>query len=275
MICPAVLSRAAAVRVLRVALLVGGLFVLGVLWGEQAQAAEGTPVVAPKAAEAVGAAEVVKAAESVVSGAGSAAPEVGPRSVTVVSPDAVSGLSELPEEPAVPELPELSELPEEPVRILPAAESESESGPGSGSRSGSEAASGAKDGGSSSAADAGAGSARPVSAVTGQFHGPHTRPVGPEAVVGAVGVPRGVEASHGRMADGAAPAPPHRHAPAGEGDGALGNRSAADSGSSRHGDAYAVTVERRAPVRLPPGAAAVVVADGTRERYRDIPLFPG
>ncbi|MBC7273237.1 MAG: hypothetical protein H5T76_31830 [Streptomyces sp.] len=275
MICPAVLSRAAAVRVLRVALLVGGLFVLGVLWGEQAQAAEGTPVVAPKAAEAVGAAEVVKAAESVVSGAGSAAPEVGPRSVTVVSPDAVSGLSELPEAPAVPELPELSELPEEPVRILPAAESES--GPGSGSRSGSEAASGAKDGDSSSAADAGAGSDRPVSAVTGQLHGPHAHSVGPEAAVGAVGVPRDVEASHGhgRMADGAAPAPPHRHAPAGEGDGALGNRSAADSGSSRHGDAYAVTVERRAPVRLLPGAAAVVVADGTRERYRDIPLFPG
>ncbi|MFB8775832.1 hypothetical protein [Streptomyces broussonetiae] len=271
MICPAVLSRAAAVRVLRVALLVGGLFVLGVLWGEQAQAAEGTPVVAPKAAEAVGAAEVVKAVESVVSGAGSAAPEVELRSVTDVSPDAVSGLSELPEAPAVPELPELSELPEEPVRILPAIESES--GPGSGSGSG--AASGAKDGDNSSAPDAEADGARPVSAVTGQFHGPHARPVGPEAAVGAVGVPRGVEASHGRMTDGAAPAPPHRHAPAGEGDGALGNRSAADSGSSRHGDAYAVTVERRVPVRLLPGAAAVVVADGTRERYRDIPLFPG
>ncbi|MEU2621204.1 hypothetical protein ABZ642_24195 [Streptomyces sp. NPDC007157] len=67
---------------------------------------------------------------------------------------------------------------------------------------------------------------------------------------------------------------PSRPAPAGDPDGALG-KSVVDASSSRHGDAYAVTVDDRAPLRLVPGAAAHVGAAGTRDRYRDIPVFPG
>lgn len=67
---------------------------------------------------------------------------------------------------------------------------------------------------------------------------------------------------------------PSHPAPTGDPDGALG-KSAVDGGSSRHGDAYAVTFADRAPLRLVPGAAAHDDAAGTRDRYRDIPVFPG
>ncbi|MDK1343155.1 hypothetical protein QNO09_07550 [Streptomyces sp. 378] len=49
----------------------------------------------------------------------------------------------------------------------------------------------------------------------------------------------------------------------------------ADSDSSRHGDAHAVTPVRRTPPRLVPGAVARAHATGTRGGQRDIPLFPG
>ncbi|MEV5848951.1 hypothetical protein AB0M32_43990 [Streptomyces sp. NPDC051985] len=67
---------------------------------------------------------------------------------------------------------------------------------------------------------------------------------------------------------------PSRPAPAGDPDGALG-KSAVDGAASRHGDAHAVTFVDRAPLRLVTGAAARVDAAGTRDRYRDIPVFPG
>ncbi|MFF7977956.1 hypothetical protein ACFZDK_02325 [Streptomyces sp. NPDC007901] len=67
---------------------------------------------------------------------------------------------------------------------------------------------------------------------------------------------------------------PTRPAPAGDPDGALG-KSAVDGASSRHGDAHAVTFVDRAPLRLVSGAAARVDATETRDRYRDIPVFPG
>ncbi len=62
--------------------------------------------------------------------------------------------------------------------------------------------------------------------------------------------------------------------PSGDPDGALG-KQAADGTASRHGDAHAVALDGRAPVRLLAGATARVDAPGTRERHRDIPLFPG
>ncbi|MGQ4386409.1 hypothetical protein [Streptomyces sp. SAS_270] len=75
-----------------------------------------------------------------------------------------------------------------------------------------------------------------------------------------------------------AQAPAHQ-APAGEptGDpaGALGNQSAVDNGAPRHGDPQAVTLNHLAPLRLAPGAPAGVTAAETRDRYRDIPVFPG
>lgn len=69
-------------------------------------------------------------------------------------------------------------------------------------------------------------------------------------------------------------APAHQ-APSDDRGGALGGKSAVDNGSSRHGDAHAVTPDHRAPLRLVPGAAASVEAAGTQDRHRDIPVFPG
>ncbi|MET9787238.1 hypothetical protein [Streptomyces canus] len=101
---------------------------------------------------------------------------------------------------------------------------------------------------------------------------------------GAVYGPR--FAGHGTVTGTAAHSSAHRtttstaHAPAHQAPsdnhgGALGGKSAVDNGSSRHGDAHAVTLDNRAPLRLVPGAAASVDAAGTRDRHRDIPVFPG
>ncbi|MFD4566706.1 hypothetical protein ACFWOX_20240 [Streptomyces sp. NPDC058467] len=64
-------------------------------------------------------------------------------------------------------------------------------------------------------------------------------------------------------------------APPGDPVGAPADQSAVDNGTPRHGDPYAVTSHHRAPLRLVPGASAVVTADETPDRFRDIPVFPG
>ncbi|GAB2723024.1 hypothetical protein [Streptomyces bullii] len=66
----------------------------------------------------------------------------------------------------------------------------------------------------------------------------------------------------------------HTPVPTGDPDGALGHRAAVDNSTSRYGDAHAVTLDHRAPLRLAPGATAHAEAAGTRDRYRDIPVFP-
>ncbi|MBT2421413.1 hypothetical protein J7F01_00510 [Streptomyces sp. ISL-22] len=81
-----------------------------------------------------------------------------------------------------------------------------------------------------------------------------------------------------------ASADPHRTAPSGYAPahqaqaehpgGVLGNRSAGDSGSSRHGDAHAVALHQRAPLRLIAGVVVRVDADGIQDRHRDIPVSP-
>lgn len=58
-------------------------------------------------------------------------------------------------------------------------------------------------------------------------------------------------------------------------DGVPANGSTGDNGSSRHGDAQAVTLDQRAPLRLVAGAAVWAEVPGTRDRHRDIPVFPG
>ncbi|MER5829819.1 hypothetical protein ABT116_03115 [Streptomyces sp. NPDC002130] len=65
------------------------------------------------------------------------------------------------------------------------------------------------------------------------------------------------------------------HSPGGRPDGVLGNRSVADSGSCRHGDAHAVTPSPWAPLRLVPGVAAPTDVADARRTHRDMPLFPG
>ncbi|MEU9224680.1 hypothetical protein AB0D40_09955 [Streptomyces massasporeus] len=65
------------------------------------------------------------------------------------------------------------------------------------------------------------------------------------------------------------------HPHGGRPDGALGNRTLADSGSSRHGDVHAVTPGLRVPLTLLPGLVARTDAADARGRHQDIPLFPG
>jgi hypothetical protein len=77
-------------------------------------------------------------------------------------------------------------------------------------------------------------------------------------------------------AGGASVSPvPAPHAPDGDPSGTLGRHATVDSGGSRHGEPHAVTHCNRAPSSLLPGTDADVVADGTRDRHRDIPEFPG
>jgi hypothetical protein len=75
-------------------------------------------------------------------------------------------------------------------------------------------------------------------------------------------------------ATGTGHAPAHP-APAGGDSGVLGSRTAADNGGSRHGDAYAMTAGHAAPLRPLPGVAAWAAAGESRDRYQDIPVFPG
>ncbi|MHA5053829.1 hypothetical protein [Streptomyces sp. SD15] len=84
----------------------------------------------------------------------------------------------------------------------------------------------------------------------------------------------GVVALRARHGVAAGVAPAHQ-TPPGAPTGALGDQSAVGNGAPRHGDPCAVTPNHRAPLRLVPGASAVVTAAETRDRYRDIPVFPG
>ncbi|MGW0819791.1 hypothetical protein [Streptomyces sp. NPDC002845] len=71
---------------------------------------------------------------------------------------------------------------------------------------------------------------------------------------------------------------PHAHAqqhPGGDPTGMLDRHSAVDNGGQRHGEPHAVTVDHQASLSLVPGATAAVAVDGTRDRHRDIPEFPG
>jgi hypothetical protein len=65
-----------------------------------------------------------------------------------------------------------------------------------------------------------------------------------------------------------------RPAPTGDPDGALGTASGADQGTPRHGDTRAVTPQLLLTFRLVPGASERADAAGVREPYRDIPVSP-
>ncbi len=338
-----VLRVAAGRRALHLVLLVGGLFVLGVLCGERADAAEAAPgpgtlarVAAPVAVvpgeRAGGEGRFGGSQGGALGSRGSAEPAVGQRVVEGVgrsvgervvrpvgdvvetvsgrlagtegqgaasiglpsrpespsspgvsglpgspdlpdlpglpeSPDlpgpsgvpAIPGISGFPQAPAfprVPAVPGVSQLPGVsalPVRTLPL--------PGAVVLlPGGVGGSASHDGGSEERG-------RVVGAVG--LHGP-----GLGVATGGVGAAVDRDGVRQRGGAGGEYAPGHR-APAGRGEGVLDSRSAADSGSPRHGDAHAVTVSQRTPVGLMPGAAARVEADGTRDRHRDIPVFPG
>ncbi|PBC61747.1 hypothetical protein BKI49_22360 [Streptomyces sp. Tue6028] len=156
----------------------------------------------------------------------------------------------LPAAPGLPGLPDLPALPPTGAQPLPA--------------------------GSVSPAHGGAAqNNRPAAAgqhATRRQHAPSTAPVfGP----GARGADAWAGAAH-RAHDGVPTVQsPVRQAPADDTTGTLIDRSAVDNGAPRHGDPHAITPVHRSPLRLVPGASAVVTAAETRDRYRDIPVFPG
>ncbi|ANP48979.1 hypothetical protein J2Z21_002440 [Streptomyces griseochromogenes] len=281
---------AAGRRALQLALLVGGLFMLGFLCGQQAHAAEGSPVAPVRsvrlaAGQESASGETVRgASEGAVQGASgravrSAAPDavrdvargevrtVTERAVTPVRDvvrTASQGIEETrakaPPLPAAPSV-SLSELPE--VSGLPAVPAPAPVGPEPRSpRPGGAAP--APGHGDHRTAGAGAGARDAVPAR------PQALVYGPDLVPGAPQLPAHTPAHRAAAPVGA----PARPAPAGDSDGVLG-KQAADGTASRHGDAHAVTLDGRAPLRLLPGTAARVDAPGPLERHRDIPVFPG
>ncbi|MFJ9868479.1 hypothetical protein [Streptomyces sp. NPDC101165] len=246
------LRTAAGRRALQLTLLVGGLFLLGFLCGEQAQAAERTP-----------ATPVVQ-----VTGHENAVRTVTERVVTPVRKvvqTASRALDEtraqapaLPATPSVP-LPKLPEVPEvsaPPVHALPAPVT-----PEAGADRHDSAAPAADKG------DRARSEARGVVSAP-----PQATTYGPDFALPAQ-VPKAPAHTpvHRTAAALDAPAQP---APTGDPDGVLG-KQAADGTAPRHGDAYAVALDGRAPLRLLPGTTARVDTPGTRERHRDIPVFPG
>ncbi|MEV5952871.1 hypothetical protein AB0M11_03645 [Streptomyces sp. NPDC051987] len=291
-------------RALHLALLVGGLLALGFLCGQQAQAAErgsATPssaslvtqkaappgVVAsdrvPGAARKPGA-EPVPVTDGVHDLVGSVTGTVGDTvtvtatvtktltetaTETVVSPvvsvltdtlaETVRQVTQLPGVPVVqlPVPPVVSEPPAEPAPVTPAP------GPARGQAQPRTLVT--HDTGHEKSRTP---AERKTAATTAVSYGPRiaVAPVPPAAATRSGG-------HRADRADRAVDAPAHP-APIGDPDGVLG-KSAVDGGSSRHGDAHAVTFAGRAPFGLAPGAAARADAAGTRDRHGDIPVFPG
>lgn len=166
----------------------------------------------------------------------------------------VSGMPSLPGIPGLPELPELPGWTTLPVETLPVdvtpqepgqaeAETPGSTGDGDGDRGGERAA------------------------------GPASVEYGPHVADGAAVV---VSAPH-RAAGVGSPVVrvPAQQSPGGLPTGTLGRHSAVDNGGSRHAEPHAVASLDRAPLSLVPGATAADAADGTRDRHRDIPEFPG
>jgi len=270
-----VMRTAVGRRVLQLALLVGGLCALGLLCGGQAQAADGgtgqrpvIPVVAPVSTEAVKPvpvpvrvsvpvlapvlAPVSDTVERVVRPVTDVVTDVVTKTVTEVLAEAPS----LPTLPTLPTLPSAPVVPSQPVVPVPSPPAHTAPVPVP-------------------------APVRSAPQPSGGGHRPEARPAevtvgvaatyGPRFVAdtadesGAVG--HAVVVRHASSAC-AGQTPTQRPAPTGDTDGA-------DNGSSRHCDAHAVTLDNRVPVRIVPGAAARADAGETRDRYRDVPVFPG
>ncbi|MGW0768505.1 hypothetical protein [Streptomyces sp. NPDC002676] len=250
-----VMRAVAGRRALQLALLVGGVFALGLLCGQQAHAAEGGPAVPVAQTVAPVRTTLTQKAVTPV------------REVTRTASRALDSVL-----PPVPEVPKQSpeqlptqlpvELPvDPPTRSLPTV----------------------PHGGAPSRPQPHAGPVQAVPAaprVRAEARHAVPVPVGvpapqPVAEYGphAAFVPHG--AAHPSVHRATAPVEaPSRPAPSGDPDSVLG-KQAVDGSASRHGDGYAITLDDRAPLWLLPGAAARVDAPRTRERHRDIPVFPG
>ncbi len=322
-----VMRTAAGRRALRVALqltlLVGGLFALGFLCGEQAHAAEGGPTatVAGLVPPSTPGKTPSASGSSVLAGVGavvrssvdtvvhpvrpSRPPGAGPSHTGPAKPPPaasdplplpllhphphlhrhpvkwlvdgladglVDGLAEveaqlpqlgslpalpvLPSLPCLPSLPTLPTIPSSPPSTVPAS-------------GGSVVQpSGAAQGTVSSGTATDRGTRETVHASAAVAYGPRggAGVTGEGAARGAVG--------HVGGAVGQAPGHQAPGDDTGSG-GALGNQPAVDNGGSRHVDVHAVSPDPRAPLRLVPGVAVRTDMTETKDRYRDIPVFPG
>ncbi|MEU2053459.1 hypothetical protein [Streptomyces bungoensis] len=277
-----VLRTAAGRRALQLALLVGGLLLLGFLCGEQAHAAERTPAAATTSAAPVTSAGAVTSTVQATStgllpaGQRDAVRQVAERVVTPVRDVVDTATRTLrqvgtqvqtqtrPPSVDLPELPETTEpLPTQPLPVdpLPTPARPRPHLPGT---------------------TAPAPAPHPVQAEGGHVRAesrtaaparPSATAYGPDAVPGGLAphAPAPAPAARHTAVPTEAPAAP---APSGDPDGTLG-KQAADGTASRHGDPHAVTLDGRAPLRLLPGTAAHADAPRIRERHRDIPVFPG
>ncbi|MFF4841687.1 hypothetical protein [Streptomyces collinus] len=277
-----VLRTAAGRRALQLGLLVSGLFVLGFLCGEQAHAAEGAPTAV------TGRTEVP------------ALPAVPPVHLPTLPPEPTVHLPTVPRLPALPRpphvpalptthLPTLPQLPTPPATPEPAPRPPSAPLPEVPEGTGRPAR-------PSPAPDAPAAPAsRPgrnggTAAAAGPEHRvrteartavgahPSATAYGPRAPRAAARAPEAPARAAARPArapvalPAGAPASPR---PTGDPDGVLGKR-AADAPAPRHGDGRAVAPEGRTPLWLRPArTAARADAPRTRERHRDVPVFPG
>ncbi|NNN37291.1 hypothetical protein HLK59_44565 [Streptomyces sp. S3(2020)] len=288
------LRTAAGRRALQVALLVGGLFALGFLCAGQASAAEGVPTTTLTSGAAP--ADPVDGVRSLTSGAvgrlakppaepkvdetgtartGSALTDVLPPVVDdkVLQPvsDLVDSVTEqlaeaqakMPPLPSLPSLPvtELPGLPELPtVPALPGQTLPGQTSPGTATPQPTSPSGDSPQGDAS-----GKRSGKAAVSATAVFYGPPS--VAGSPTTGAAAQTGGQRAVQGAHA-------PVQQAPGGDPAGALGNRPTADGGSSRHGDAHAVSLSHRTAVRLMAGAAVRADAFGTRDRHGDIPVSP-
>ncbi|MES5816472.1 hypothetical protein [Streptomyces sp. RG80] len=157
----------------------------------------------------------------------------------------------LPEYPGFPGLPTLPELPGLPGQTPPVTTAPQPESPVAGSPS-------------SEGDDSGKRSGKAVTRAA--FYGPAS--VAGSPTTGAA--PR-TDGHRAAVQDAHAPV---QQAPDGDPGGLRGNRSAVDGGSSRHGDAQAVSLDHRAAVRLVAGTAVAAEAFETRDRHRDIPVSP-
>ncbi|MFD8538632.1 hypothetical protein [Streptomyces rubrogriseus] len=288
-----VLRTAAGRRALHVALLAGGLFLLGLLCGGRAEAADGAtesskgrvgqvldvPVRSEERPDAVlpdlrpVAEEVVRAVRDRVARPVGAAVET----VTEGVEDAEAALRTevpplralpAPSDPSAPSdgVPGLTDVPDladglgdssasTSASVSAVPEPRAEPAPPVAGASGGEAPSDATD------SRAVAGAASPVRVVG----------YGPEPGAGAA--PAAPARTHPAGTAHAEYAPA-RPAPTGDPDGALGTASGADQGTSRHGDTRAVAPLHRITFRLVPGVPERTDAAGVREPYRDVPVSP-
>ncbi|MEV6478729.1 hypothetical protein [Streptomyces sp. NPDC051576] len=261
-------------RALQLALLVGGLLALGFLCGGQAQAAEGAPGQQPGIPAVTSVVKSLPVPVQVPVRAPAQVPVLAPvlAPVTDTVERVVQPVSDVVEKTVTevltkaPTLPTLPSLPSAPTQPVQPTQPTQPSQPGLPARTPPAHTVPAAPAPTRKADSAPA----PVDVTVNASRTSHAS-YGPHPVADvAVAVPHHPDAHRARPG----PAPTHQ-APNGDPDGALGNQSAVDSGTSRHCDAHAVTSENPVPVRFVPGVAARVDAAETRDRYRDIPVFPG